>query len=89
MNLSDLPITIISQRAKTAVVQPYGFPMECEYEYDEGEAPIYWPTELAHPGCPPNAELMACRVGGVDIYEMLKHEQIERIEDAILSQLEG
>jgi hypothetical protein len=88
VNLSDLPITIISPRARTAVVDVYGFPMECEYEYDEGEAPIFWPTEAAHPGCPPNAELLACRVGGVDIYEMLKPGQIERIEDAILEQLQ-
>jgi hypothetical protein len=89
VNLSDLPITIISQRARTAVVQPYGFPMECEYEHDEGEAPIFWPTEAAHPGCPPNAELLSCKVGGVDIYPMLSSSQIEWIEEKILDQLEG
>lgn len=88
MNLNDLPITIISQRGSTTVVEPYGFPMEVDYEYDPGEAPIFWPTDLAHPGCPPNAELLACRVGGVDIYPMLSPDQIDWIEEKIVDQLE-
>lgn len=88
-NVADLPhLRIVSQSAQTATVSPYGFDMECEYEYDEGEAPILWPTEIAHPGTPPNAELLACRVGGVDLMDMLSSAQVARVEDAILEQLE-
>lgn len=89
MNLNDLPfIRIVSPRSHTAVVDPYGFPMEVEYEYDPGEPCIFWPTELAHPGSPPTCQLLSCKVNGQDIYEMLKPEQIERIEDSILDHTE-
>lgn len=84
-----LPVRLTSPYARTITVAPYGFPMECEYEYDGGEVPIFWPIEHAYPGSPPNASLLTCRIGGVEVYDMLKHEQIERIEDAILEQLES
>jgi hypothetical protein len=80
-------IAISSLRARTTTVAPYDFPMEVQYEYDEGEAPIFWPTEQAHPGSPPNAILLSCKVGGVEIYEMLSSSQIERIEEAILDEM--
>ena len=82
-------IQLASLRSFSTVVSPYGFPMECEYEYDEGESPIFWPTEQAHPGSPPNVQLLSCRIGGVEVYDMLKPEQCERIEETILEQLEG
>ena len=85
----NIRVALTSLRARSATVAPYDFPMEVTYEYDEGEAPIFWPTELAHPGSPPNAVLLSCKVGGVEIYEMLSSSQIERIEDEILQQLEG
>jgi hypothetical protein len=89
MNLSELPlIRISSPRANTATVNPYGFDMECEYEHDPGEPPIYSPAEIAHPGTPPDVQLLSCMVGGVDLMEMLSSPQIARIEDAILEQLE-
>lgn len=81
-------LKIASPRAMTTIVAPYDFPMVVEYEYDEGESAIFWPTERAHPGSPPNASLLSCKVGGVDIYEMLSSDQIERIEDVILEQHE-
>lgn len=84
-----IPVRITSRFAQTATVEPYGFPMVCEYEWDEGESPIFWPTDAAHPGAPPNASLLSCKVMGVDIYDMLKPEQIERIEEAIIEQTEG
>lgn len=85
----DLPrLRIASPSSHTTVVSPYGFDMEVDYEYQEGEAPILWPTDDAHPGSPPNAVLLACRVGGEDIYPMLTSSQVENIEDAILEQHE-
>lgn len=70
----------------TAQVDPYGLgeEMVCEYEFEPGETQIFWPTERAHPGSPDNVTLLACKVGGVDIYPMLSNAQIERIENAIL-----
>jgi hypothetical protein len=62
--------------------------MECEYDYDGGEPTIWWPTELAHPGAPPNVQLLVCKVGGQNIYDMLTLDQVERIEESILDQLE-
>lgn len=79
---------ITSPRALTTIVSPYEFPMQVEYEFDPGEPSIFWPTERAHPGSPPNAELLSCKVSGVDIYRMLSPDQIERVEDAILEQHE-
>ena len=70
------------------VVSPWDFPMVCEYEYDCGEVPIFWPTELAHPGSPSNVTLLSCKVAGVEVYDMLSNDQIERIEEAILDQVE-
>lgn len=82
-------IAIASLRSHSTTVSPYDFPMEVTYTLDEGEPAIFWPTELAHPGSPPVVELHSCKVGGVDIYEMLSLGQIERIEDEILDQVEG
>jgi hypothetical protein len=87
-NLNDLPIRLISVNSRTAIVEPWGFPMECEYEFEEGEAPILGPNGFEHPGCPDNAVLLSCTVAGVDITEMLSNAQTERLEDAILEQLE-
>lgn len=74
-----------------AEVNPYDLaaPMVCEYEYDEGEAPTIAYGEFDHPGFPANATLLSCKVGGVDLMDMLSSSQVERIEDAILEQLEG
>ena len=87
---TQLPaLRITSPRAHSTVVSPYDFPMEVEYEYDEGEPPIIAYGEFDHPGSPANATLMSCKVGGVEIYEMLSSSQIERIEEEILEQLES
>jgi hypothetical protein len=81
-------VTVTRSNHHPTVVETYGFPMEVTYEYDEGEPTIWWPTELAHPGSPPNVQLLTCKVGGQDIYDMLTPEQVTRIEDSILDQLE-
>jgi hypothetical protein len=73
----------------STIVSPYDFPMEVSFEYDEGESPILWPTELAHPGAPSNVVLLSCVVGGVDLMDMLSSQQVDRIEAAILDQMEG
>jgi hypothetical protein len=79
-------LRIVGSNTRTTSVSPWGFRMEVEYEYDPGEAPIYWPTDRAHPGSPPNAALMACRINGQDVMDMLTSGQIERLEDAILQE---
>ncbi len=88
MNLSDLPIQLVSPYSRTTVVAPWGFAMECDYEYDEGEPEVRGSLEFSHPGTPPNAALLSCKVGGVDITEMLSLDQRDRIEEFILDQME-
>jgi hypothetical protein len=82
-------LRIVSNRSHSMTVQPWGFAMECEYEYDPGEPTIWHPAELSHPGSPPNVALLSCKVGGVDLMEMLSFDQQERIEGVILDQLEN
>jgi hypothetical protein len=84
-----IPLRIVAQNQHSMIVAPWDFSIRAVYEYDEGEAPIWSPLERAHPGTPPNAQLLEAWVGGVDIYEMLRPEQIERLEDAILESTEG
>lgn len=89
----DLRLRLTSPYAHTVTVSPWGFEMECEYEYDEGESPVMWPTERAHPGSPPNVQLLSCRVGGVEIFDYIQNpwlseKQIERIEELILRHIE-
>lgn len=77
-------LRIVSADSQTATVSPYGFEMVCEYEFYPAEKEIRWPTEWAHPGSPATLQLLACKVAGVDIYEMLSLGQIERIEDELM-----
>jgi hypothetical protein len=87
-DLPSIPVRISSPRERTATVAPWGFDMDCSYEYDEGEPPTIQYGEFDHPGSPANVALLSCRVGGVDITEMLDLDRQERIEEAILNQLE-
>lgn len=82
-------LRISSPHALTTSVDVWGFRMECEYEYDAGESAIHWPTERAHPGSPPNAQLLACKVNGADITDMLSSCQRERIEEKLIADMEG
>lgn len=82
-------LRIVSDNTHTATVSPYDFDMVCGYEYDPGEPAIFWPTDLAHPGSPPEVQLLSCFVGGVNIFDMLSNAQITRIEDCIVTQLEA
>jgi hypothetical protein len=81
-------LRIVADNSRTSWVSPWGFRMEVDYDDQPGEPSIYWPTERAHPGSPANAVLLSCKVGGVEIYEMLDSGQIERIEEKILEELE-
>ena len=78
------PARLRVENEHRATVSPYGFPMVCEFEFYEGEMAIFWPTEFAHPGTPDSCQLLQAFVGGVDVYEMLSSEQIERIEETYL-----
>jgi hypothetical protein len=84
-----IPVTLTRAYTHPCIVSIYGFPMEVEYDYIKGEPTIYWPTERAHPGCPTTVELLACKVNGQDIIDMLSSDQMDRIEENILEQLEG
>lgn len=85
----DLQITLTSTRFHSIVVSPWGFPLEADYEHDPGEDPVVsGGPDNWHPGTPPNVEVIACRIGGVDVTDMLGHQQRERIEDEILRALE-
>jgi hypothetical protein len=76
-------IRLTSPYARTAVVCPWDFPCVVEFEFHEGEpASVSGSPDNWHPGYPPNVALLSCRVGGVDITEMLSNSQQERIEDA-------
>lgn len=88
-SLSTLPrLRIASPSERTTVVAPWGFDMDCSFEYEEGEPPTISNGEFDHPGSPANVALLSCRVAGVDITEMLDNSQQERIEDRILDQME-
>jgi hypothetical protein len=78
----------ITYACRTALVKPWGFEMECDYEYEPGESPCYDVDACPGPGYPANASLVACRVAGVDITDMLDVCQREFIEETILEQLE-
>jgi hypothetical protein len=80
-------IQIIPQSFHKTTVNVWGFEMIAEYEYDPGESPCYDVESNPGPGSPPNATLCGCRVGGVQIVEMLSPDQIERIEEKILEQM--
>ena len=67
----------------TAVVSPYGFPMEVTFEYFDGEAPTQ-----DHPGAPDDCQILSCRVGGIDINDMLSPVQTDRICEAITEQVQ-
>lgn len=64
---------------RTASVSYCGVSMACQYEYDPAE-----PATYLHPGSPENAALVSCKVGGVDIFEMLTNEQQDEIETLLL-----
>lgn len=61
-------------------VEVWGIKFDCTYIYEPEERQTF-----DDPGCPANAILTVCKVGGVDIFEMLTGEQTTSIESAILS----
>ena len=77
-------MTLVMESLSTLAFSYRGIPMECDYEYDPGE-----PATSTHPGWPENATLCKCKVGGVDILEMLSNRQRDEIEIAILEVLDG
>lgn len=64
-------------------VDPWGFPVEVFYDYDEGE-----PSTWDHPGAEPYCVILEAHVGGCDIYEMLDEHQILRLEESVLRAME-
>ncbi len=68
-----------------ATVNVWGFDMAVEYDYSPEEKEQKW-GDYPHPGCPAAASISSVVVGGVDIYEMLDSDQLDRIEEKILEE---
>ena len=86
MELSALNLVSASLRAAT--VAPWDFPMCCIFEYYPGEPLGNAPLFGGPVPNPSSAQLMSCSVNGRNIMDMLSSGQIERIEDALVDQLE-
>mgnify|MGYP001055439397 CR=1 FL=1 len=85
MKYEDLPITRSSTAMLSRVMLPDPFDTWIDYEADPGEREIRYPVDDAHPGYPPSVEIYHVWVHGVDIYEWLVPEQIEKITEAVLA----
>jgi hypothetical protein len=81
------PLRIVNSRESRTVVNVWGFDMDVGYEFEAGEPAVINDVTGGHPGSPDNAKLTSCRIKGVEIIEMLKPDQIERVEEAILQAL--
>lgn len=81
-------VHIVPQSSFTATVNYCGVEMECTYEYEEAEAACFDVERNPCPGSPANAVLCECRIGGVDVIDMLTVEQIERVEEKILESMQ-
>jgi hypothetical protein len=79
---------IASLSTRAAIVSPYGFNMLCEFEYEEEEPAIVTAQDGGHPGSPANAQLLVCKVGDTNIFDMLDPQQIETIEEACIKAME-
>lgn len=77
--LELFPLPSRQQQPMSTQVEPWGFPVEVFYDFDEGDAPT-----LTSPGTEPFCVILEAHVGGVDIYEMLHEHQILRLEEAVL-----
>lgn len=78
-------LRIVADNSQSLELDVYGFPMTCVFDWDEGEPAIFWPTERAHPGTPPNAELLECWVGEHNIFDALSQDRREYIEERIIA----
>ena len=67
--------------ARETLVTLWGITFDCQYLYERGQA-----MTLTDPAFEDGAILTVCKVGGVDIFEMLTRYQTLRIEEAILGQ---
>jgi hypothetical protein len=56
-----------------------GVSLDCEYDYTPGESGTY-----IDPPYPASAEVHSCKVGGVEIVEMLTNSQLEALDTLIL-----
>ena len=68
-------------------ISAYDVPMSVTYEYEAGEDPVF-SGPLAGPGTPSSVYVQSVCIGGVEVYEMLSNDQLERIEETILRAIE-
>ena len=54
--------------------------VEVEVDIEPGESPVYYPNDLAHPGCDPELEIISVKMG--------KDELIEHLNEACITHLE-
>lgn len=66
---------------RSTYVTVWGIKFDCTYIFDKGQQQTF-----DDPGLEDAVILTTCKVGGVDIFEMLTGEQTTAIESAILSQ---
>jgi len=66
----------------TASITYCDVPMVVEFELVKGEPTILW-GDNAHPGSPDCAEISSVLIGGVEVYEMLSNDQLDRIEEKV------
>lgn len=66
---------------RSTYVTVWGITFDCQYLYEKGQS-----MTLTDPAFEDGAILTVCKVGGVDIFEMLTKDQTLRIEEAILNQ---
>ena len=84
MRQEILPVTWGGNKLLSRVMLPDPFDTWIDYEADPGEPMVREPFEDAHPGCPPEVHIYHVWVHGVDIYEWLVPEQIEKIAEAVV-----
>ena len=72
---------------RTIDIHAYDIPMSVRFDYEPGQAPVLTGPH-ASPGYDPAVIVESVFIGGVNVYEMLSNEQLERIEDRILRALE-
>ena len=66
---------------RSTYVTVWGITFDCTYVYERGQY-----ASETDPGFDDAAILTVCKVGNVDIFEMLSADQTTSIESAILSQ---
>lgn len=67
-----------------------GVPLDVSGYYTPGEPMrMYYPDGSGHPGSPAEFEIIAVRIEGEDIIELLVDSKLEELEETIIERLEN